>query len=177
VVQDEDPARPVALDVAERADVDAVGSAVHGVRPAVAGALEHLLGLDRLDQPRSMRVVLGVEDVDPRGAQARDDQVAPLEVRMRGVGTQRGAAHVPAEVVQLVAGLGHVEGVDDLSVRGRVGVEVDGRQPVGPGVAVGVEQGDVGVPFTGRGHRHARGRIEGGIRLEEHRRITFRSIV
>jgi len=71
-------------------------------------------------------------------------------------------------VVQLVTDLGHVEGVDHLPVGGRGGVEVDGGQPVRPSAAVGVEQRDVGVALPRRLHGHARGRIEGRVRLEEH---------
>ena len=65
------------------------------------------------------RIVLDVEDVDARGAQAGHDQVAALDVR---VGRPRGTARragVPAEVVQLVADVRHVEPADRAAVRRR----------------------------------------------------------
>src|SRR5690606_16265671 len=48
VVEHENPARRVAVGVADRAHVDPVGPAVDGVRPRVAGLLRQVLGLDRL---------------------------------------------------------------------------------------------------------------------------------
>ena len=47
VVHHEDAARALALGVAERADVDAAGPAMHGVRPRVARPLGELGRLDR----------------------------------------------------------------------------------------------------------------------------------
>ncbi len=85
VIHHEDAARRLAVRVAERRDVDAARPAMDGVRARVAGLLGDLLRLDHLDDLRLARVGLGVEDVDARGAQARHDQVAPLDVRMRRV--------------------------------------------------------------------------------------------
>ena len=62
-------------------DVDAVRSAMNGVRPRVAGALGDHLGLDDLDSFGLRGIGLGVEDVDARGAQARHDEVASLDMR------------------------------------------------------------------------------------------------
>ena len=107
VVEQEDAARAVALGVAERRDVDPVRPAVDRVRARVAGLGGDLVLADRLDDLRV--AALGVDDVDVRGAQARDEQVAALDVRMRRPRAQRRGARVPAEVVQLVADVGHVE--------------------------------------------------------------------
>ena len=74
VVEQEDAAGPVAVGVAERGDVDAVGAAVDGVRAAVAGLARDLLGLDDLDELGLPRVILDVDDVDAGGAQAGDEQ-------------------------------------------------------------------------------------------------------
>jgi hypothetical protein len=95
-----------------------------------------LLGRDGLDELRRLRVVLDVDDVDVRRAQARHEQVAALHVRMRRPRAQRGRAGVPAEVVQLVADAGHVEPRDELPVGRRAGLEVDHRQRVRRAVAV-----------------------------------------
>ena len=112
-------ARPVAVRRAEGADVDAVGSAVDGVPVGVAGLRRHLLRLDRLDDLGLGRVGLGVDDVDARGAEAGHDQVAPLDVRVRRVRAEHRGAGVPAEVVQLVAGVGHLDLADELAVGAR----------------------------------------------------------
>jgi hypothetical protein len=89
VVEQEDAAGPVAGGIAERRDVDAVRPAVDGVRAAVPGLARDLLGLDHLHELRGARVVLDVEHVDPRRAQAGDEQVAALDVRMRRPRAQR----------------------------------------------------------------------------------------
>jgi hypothetical protein len=68
-----------------------------------------LVGLDHLDELRGERVVLDVDHVDPRGRQAGDHEVPALDVRVRSPRAQRARARVPAEVVQLVADVGHVE--------------------------------------------------------------------
>ena len=125
VVEQEHAAGPVALRVAERGDVDAVGAAVDRVRAAVAGLARDLVGLDDLDELGRARVLLDVEDVDARGAQARDEQVAALDVRVRGPRAQRRGARVPAEVVQLVADVGHVEAADERAVGRRARLEVE----------------------------------------------------
>ena len=94
------------------------------VRARVAGLLGDLLRLDHLDDLRVARVGLGVEDVDARGAQARHDEVAPLDVRMRRVRAEARRAGVPAEMVQLVAGIRHRDAADDL----RIGAALSGRR-------------------------------------------------
>ena len=71
VVDHEDSTGRVAVRIAERTHVDPIGTAVDGVRPAVAGAVGDLLGLDRVDELRLLRIGLDVEDVDARRAKAR----------------------------------------------------------------------------------------------------------
>src|SRR5918992_4817578 len=56
VVEHEDPAGGVAVDVAERTNIDAVRPAMHGVRAAVAGALGDHLRLNGLDDLRTQRI-------------------------------------------------------------------------------------------------------------------------
>ena len=106
VIHDEDAARRLAVLVAERRHIDAARPAMDGVRARIAGLLGDLLRLDHLDDLRVARIGLGVEDVDARGAQARNHQIAPLHVRMRHLRAQARRAGVPAEMVELVAGIG-----------------------------------------------------------------------
>src|SRR6185436_21139874 len=80
LVHQENAARPLALAIAERGDINAFGAAVDSVRPAVAGSLGHGLWLDHLDELRLPGVGLGVEDVDARRPQSRHHQVAALRV-------------------------------------------------------------------------------------------------
>src|SRR5258707_14374670 len=108
VIEGEDAAWSLAARRAESADVDGLCPTMDGVRPAVARARRHLLGRDDLHQLWLAGIGLGVEDVDARGAQARHEQVAALDVRMVLAVTQAGAARVPTKVVQLIAGVGHV---------------------------------------------------------------------
>src|SRR5205807_4876482 len=110
-VEDEDAAGSVAVGGAEGAHVDPVGAAVRGVGPAVARPGCQLVGLDGLDDGGLGGVWLGVDDVDARGAQARDDEVAPrravVVVPGMAVGldvAEAGTAGVPAEMMELVAG-------------------------------------------------------------------------
>ena len=115
-IHQEDAARAVAVGRAERAHVDAVRSAVHRVRRGVAGPLGERLRLDHLHDLRLPRIGLRVEDVNPRRVDPRHDQVAPLHVRMRRVRAEARAARVPAEVMQLVAGVRHVGLADQPAV-------------------------------------------------------------
>src|SRR5262249_46596446 len=83
VVEDEDPAGPLAVRRAEGADVHVVGPAVNGVRTAVAGAAGYLLRLDDLHDLGAARVRFGVDDVDAARPQAGHQEVAALDVRVR----------------------------------------------------------------------------------------------
>ena len=179
VVEQEDAARAVAVGVAERRDVDPVGAAVDRVRAAVAGLARDLLGLDHLDDLGLVRVVLDVDDVDARGAQAGHEQVAALDVRVGRPRAQRRGAGVPAEVVQLVADVGHVEPADDLAVGRRAGLEVEDRQRVGRAVAVRarVQRDDVGEGLGRRAGRDGGGGVEAGIRSPAgHKRCLLRDV-
>ena len=116
VIHQEDAAGAVAVRRAERADVDGVRAAVDGVRAAVAALRHQLVRLNRLDDLRAARVRLRVHDVHARRLQARHQQVAPLDVRVRHVRAERRAAGVPAEMVQLVADVRQIEPADNLPV-------------------------------------------------------------
>ena len=95
------------------------------------------------------RVGLGVDDVDAGGAETGHDQVAPLDVRVRRVRAEHRGAGVPAEVVQLVAGVGHLDFADELAVGARGGVDVDDGDGVGPVVAGRIDPHDVGEVSAG----------------------------
>jgi hypothetical protein len=91
-IHDEDAGRPIGTVLAaaaERADIDAVRPAVNGVRPRVAGLFEDFLGLDDLVNPGLRRIRLGIDDVNPRGPDAGDDEIAPLEEGVPGERRQR----------------------------------------------------------------------------------------
>ena len=75
---------------------------------------------------------------------------------------ERGAAGVPAEVVELVADVGHVEPVQHLAVGRRAGVQVDHRQRVGPRT-VAREQRRVAEALALGLHGQSRRGVEGGV--------------
>jgi len=162
VVEDEDAARALALLVAQRAQIDPLGAAVHGMHAGVAGLCQDLPGLDGLHEARRSGIGLGVEDVNPGGPKPGNDQVSPLDVGMRRVGTERRAARVPAEVVQLVADVGHLHPAYDLPAAARRRVHVHHHEGVGPGPA-GVDGHDVRQLFCGGLGGKARRGVERGI--------------
>ena len=114
-----------------------------GVRPCVTRLRDELVRLDHRLDPRRPRVVGDVEDVDPRGAEAGDDQ-------MRAIGpvAGRGAA-VPAEVVQLVPDVRHRRLVDDASL---LGVD-DGEKVRRLDTGALAQAGEVEVLLLWRMHR------------------------
>ncbi len=81
---------------------------------------------------------------------------------MTGV-AEGGAAGVPTEMVELVAGAGHVEPADHLRVVSRTRLDVDDGKRVGPGRAVAVEGGDIGQLFGRGGGGVLRRAVEGGV--------------
>src|SRR5206468_10054102 len=115
-IHDQRPPRSIAAWRAERADVDAVRSAVNRVGSGITGTFSQHLRLDHLHNFRILRVGFGVEDMNPRGVDPRNDQVAALHVRMRRIRTQTGTARVPSKVMQLVPWFGHVYAADEFAV-------------------------------------------------------------
>jgi hypothetical protein len=101
----------VAVGVAEHRDGhDVAWHAVDGVRGAQPQLLLELLALDDVLDRRRARVG-DVEQVDPRGPEPGDDQRVAREL-----GVARRRAGVEAEVVQLIADVGHVGAVHDRAV-------------------------------------------------------------
>src|ERR1700694_2780657 len=66
MVEQETSAGSATLGVAERAHVDGIGSAVNRMWPAVSRARRDLLRFDHLDQLRTARIGLGIDDVQAR---------------------------------------------------------------------------------------------------------------
>ena len=98
-VHGENPARAIAASRAECGAIDALRSAVDRMRSRVARPCGKLF---RLDDPHDFRlpgVGFCVKDVDPRGINTGNDQIAALHVRVRSVRAKARTASVPAEVV------------------------------------------------------------------------------
>ena len=112
-------------------DVDALGPAMHGVRPGIAGFPEDFLGLDDLVDLGRFRAALGVDDVDAGGGDARNDQETPLQEGVAGQRRQRPRTGVPAEMVKLVALVGHDHLMDDLTECFGFGINIDNGKPIG----------------------------------------------
>jgi hypothetical protein len=105
----------VTVDAPEGEQEDAAGPTVNGVRPRISGLGGELVGVDLTDYPWVARVRPGVEDIDPRGPDAGNDQVPALEesaVVAVDLVAQSTGARVPSEVVQLVAGGGELAPAD-----------------------------------------------------------------
>src|SRR6266498_2993731 len=166
VVQQRDPAGAVVASCpAERGHEDAAWPAMDGVGPGIAGLAGQLLGLDGADHLRVARVGLGVQHVGPRGADAGDDQVAPLQrgpVVAVALVAQCAGAGVPAEVVQLVAGGRQLAPADHPAELRRGHVTVDHRNGI-LHLARRVERGHICQPLRRRGNRVSRGAVKRGI--------------
>src|SRR4029079_1515918 len=74
-VHQEPAAGPTAAGAAKRRDIDALRTAMDGVRSAVAGALRQLGRLYDLDDLGCARVRLDVENMYARGAQPGHDEI------------------------------------------------------------------------------------------------------
>lgn len=169
-IHDEDAGRAVGAVLAraaERAHVDALGPAMNGVRPRIAGLREDLVGLDDLVDARLRRMRLRVDHVDARRAQAGDDQEAAFEERMAGQRRQRRRTGIPAEVMKLVASVRHRHRVHDFSVGRRAGLHVDHGERVGSG-KIGAQQQRIGKRFGRRLHRKFRRSVKSRVRPHAH---------
>src|SRR5215216_5668477 len=163
VVEQGDPAGAVvAVGPAEGGKEDGAGPAVDGVGPGVAGLGGQLLGWDLPDHRGGQGIGPGVQHVDPRGADAGDDQVAALQrpaVAAVALMAEGGRAGVPAEVVQFVAGRGQLAPADHLPEVVRGLIDIDHRHGV-LGPAGRVERGHVGQPLRRRSNRLGRAAVE-----------------
>ncbi|MCY1302808.1 hypothetical protein D9M70_524890 [compost metagenome] len=116
MIEQEDAAGRLAVAVGERVDVNAFRPAMGGVQPRIVRLLGNFRRLDHAHDLRIARVRLGVDDVQTGGPQARHDQIATFDMRMRRIGAETGRTGVPAEMVQLVADIRHVDLADDLRI-------------------------------------------------------------
>lgn len=126
--------------------MDTVGPAVRSVGAAVAGLPNDFLRLDHFDDARLPGVGHRIQNVNPRRPHAGHHKVAPLHMRVRRVRAQARAARVPSEVVQLVAGAGHVHARDLGAAAGRVGIDMQHSKRVAA-ARIRVEQRHIGERF------------------------------
>src|SRR6185436_271062 len=95
-IQHENSTGTIAVGSSERADVNALGTAMNRVRARVIRPAENFLRLDYFDHFRVPRIGLGIQNMNPRRAQPRHNQVTALDMRMGSVGTEGRTAGVPA---------------------------------------------------------------------------------
>src|SRR6266536_5143887 len=88
------------------------------------GAGEDFFRLNDLRNLRLTWIGFSVEDVNARRAEARYDQITPLDVRMRRIRAQCRTTGIPSKVVQFIARPGHLHLADALPVGGRVGSHI-----------------------------------------------------
>src|SRR5215469_2707802 len=119
-VQDEGTSRTVPVRGAQGTYVNSFWTAMDRVRGGIAGARGQLLRSDDLHYGRLSRVRFGVQNVDARRVDTRDDEIAALHMRVRCVGTEARTAGVPTEVVEFVANDWHVHLPDQAAVALRI---------------------------------------------------------
>src|ERR1700678_4075417 len=102
MVEQKYAARAIAARCAQRAHIDRVRTAMDRMWPAVIRARRELLRLDNLDQFRVPRICLRVENVNPRTAQPRHQEITPLDMRMGRVRAQSCAARIPVKMMEFV---------------------------------------------------------------------------
>src|SRR5215510_8721337 len=117
-IEHEDAARAVAVGISERANVNRFRTAVNRVWARIIRARENFLRLDDFDDLWFPRVGLRIDDVNPRGADPRHNQVTSFDVRMRRVRAQCRTARIPSEMMQLITKLWHPDFADALTVCG-----------------------------------------------------------
>ena len=109
-----------------------------GVRGGQLRFGDHVGRLDHLVQLRRTRVP-GIDDVDSARGDAGDDEVAAVAAPFTA------GAGVPAEVVQLIADLGHPHAMDHLRIGLRLRIDIDGREIIRLlGLGAGIGGDDVG---------------------------------
>ena len=131
-IHDEDARRAVGAILAATAkarDIDALGAAMNGVGARIAGLGEQLFGFDGLVNLGPQRL-FDVDDIDARRPDARNDQVTPFQKCVPGQRRQRGRTGIPAEMVKLVALVGHNNLMDDLAIGVGARLEIDNGDAV-----------------------------------------------
>ena len=118
MIEQENSSWTIARRRSERAHIDSLRSAMHGVGSRISRPGDHLFRLDRSHDCRLARIGLGINYVKPRRTNPGHDKVAPFDMRMRRVGAERRTAGVPAEVVQFVAEIRQSAATNFLTVGG-----------------------------------------------------------
>ncbi len=175
-IQDENARRtigPVSAAAPQRGYVDALRTAMDGVRPGIAGLAEDLLGLDDLVDPGLGRLGLGIDNVDPGRADARNDEKAALQERVAGKRGERGRTGIPSEMVELIAFIRHDDRVDDLAVATGCGIDIDDRKAIRLR-KVRAEHERVGEAFARRLHGEFGGGMKGRIWSDGHDLIPMK---
>src|SRR5580698_678133 len=116
VIESKNPSRPIATRRSQRAEINSIRPAVNRMRTAIAGPLGQDLRLNHLGNRWLFRIRLGVEHVNARGAQPRNNQIAPLDMRVGSIRTQCRTASIPAKVMQFISSVWHVHAAHDLAV-------------------------------------------------------------
>src|SRR5439155_2055124 len=165
-IEHENAAGTLAVGISERANVNGFRPTVNRVRARIIRARENFLWLDHFDDLWFSRVGLRIDDVNPGGPDPRHDQVTPFDVRMRRVRTQRRTACIPAEMVQLITEFWHPDLTDTLTVRGRLGININNQQRIVQFAAGRIQSGDERVFFRRSLHCQAWRRIKRGIWFE-----------
>src|ERR1044071_765650 len=159
-IEHEDATRAVAIGCAERADVDPLRPTMNRVWTRIICTRKNFFRLEHFDDLRFPRIRLCVDDVNTRRADPRDDQVAPFDVRVRGIRAKRRAARVPTEVMQLIAKVRQLHFADALSVRSRLRINSDDQERVVQFAAGWIQRRDERVFFHRRLHRKPWRRIK-----------------
>src|SRR5215831_7344034 len=92
MIEQENPARTSAIRRAQGTHVDRVRAAMDGMRAAVARPRRDLLRHYHTHDFGAYRVAFDIDDMHSRRTQPWHQQIATLDMRMRSIGTKRGAA-------------------------------------------------------------------------------------
>src|SRR6185369_13560007 len=97
MVEEKNTARALAIRRTERAHINSLRPAMDRVRPRVICSREELGRFNGANDRWFPGIGFGIDDIDARGAKARDDKITSLDVRVWRVGAQRGTARIPAK--------------------------------------------------------------------------------
>src|SRR5260221_1124377 len=130
MVDEEDSAWPVSIRCTQGANVNALRATVDSVRAGITGALKDFLRLDGFHDFEFSWIRLGVDNVNARRSQSRDNEITPLDMRVRGIRTQSRTARIPTKVVQFITDVWQVYASGDFAIRVRRWIKVDYQKRV-----------------------------------------------
>src|SRR6267378_1454685 len=102
-IEHENAARAVAIGGSKRTHVNAFRSTVNRVRPRIISAHKNFFRFDYLHDLGLARIGLRVDDVNTRRSESGHNEITTFNMGMGRIWTERRAACVPAEMVQLIA--------------------------------------------------------------------------